>query len=716
LSFIKELKKESYSITGFDAVKNIHPIDSGHYILYGVGHNDSLSTAESWILSFDDSLQEDWVFSGGNLTYKNIESLLEIADNRYLICGYTWSDIEANYNSWLSTIDSSGNLYWEEISKKPGNDFFSSLAQMKDGQYVTCGKAQPSSADAGNMWVMTFNYSESEASLKKSESEDSNGFIFPFLKIDNQNFFELSGDGILDAGERGNLNFDVLNIGRGTAHNLSVKVEHLTSERNLTIQVPNGLGDLAAKRKRPISVQVAADFEVQSMKRMIQVIVHDESEYYSDPAIFPIETREYQYPDILVDTIAIDDGHDLGTSGNANSCIEAGETIKIIAILRNLGKRVAENVNTVFYYYQDSDYIVSRDIDHSFSLGNIDAGTFKDVSCCLTIPEEYDNEIIPLGIMVDYENRNQIEEVEKQFAIPMREKLPNISELDLDDDGSQDTTEVEIAVNVDLNIEETDMDGSNTLAVVIGIEDYRNIDSPAQYAFQDANVFSTYAKKIFGIPDENLIELFNEDATYVNIACLFSEEEVGTIESHPRMQEDSGEIELLFYYAGHGLVDNSGTQYLASYDAVQQNMAVSCYSIDRMISALSRLNVHSTLIVLDACFSGRDRTGRELLVGRDAVWKAKDPHLAQNNISILSATDPSQIAGVYEDMKHGLFTYYLLNGLRGEARGDNRVLTLEELFKYIREKVTNYAYFHGNHGPQTPQLLPPDRNKVLVKY
>jgi len=55
---------------------------------------------------------------------------------------------------------------------------------------------------------------------------------------------------------------------------------------------------------------------------------------------------------------------------------------------------------------------------------------------------------------------------------------------------------------------------------------------------------------------------------------------------------------------------------------------------------------------------------------------------------------------------HGLFTHYLLTGLRGEADTDrNGTVTLKEVFPYVREHVAHTAVEELNRE-QTPVLLP----------
>lgn len=72
------------------------------------------------------------------------------------------------------------------------------------------------------------------------------------------------------------------------------------------------------------------------------------------------------------------------------------------------------------------------------------------------------------------------------------------------------------------------------------------------------------------------------------------------------------------------------------------------------------------------------------------------------------------MANVYEDQQHGLFTYYLMKGLRGEADADNdKNITQQELNNYLRQNVTSIS--RRLDREQEPQLMSSDPKRVIVK-
>jgi uncharacterized caspase-like protein len=77
---------------------------------------------------------------------------------------------------------------------------------------------------------------------------------------------------------------------------------------------------------------------------------------------------------------------------------------------------------------------------------------------------------------------------------------------------------------------------------------------------------------------------------------------------------------------------------------------------------------------------------------------------ASDKCVVLSASGESETANVLPEVKHGLFTYYLLRGLRGEAASSGEI-TLGGLYDYLRKNVPAEAAAKL-YKEQTPVLAP----------
>ncbi len=71
----------------------------------------------------------------------------------------------------------------------------------------------------------------------------------------------------------------------------------------------------------------------------------------------------------------------------------------------------------------------------------------------------------------------------------------------------------------------------------------------------------------------------------------------------------------------------------------------------------------------------------------------------------MSASSGDQISSAYEEKGHGLFTYFLLKGIKNEdvTRPDGSIKT-DDLFGYIKPQVERIARKQYNNE-QTPQLI-----------
>ena len=76
---------------------------------------------------------------------------------------------------------------------------------------------------------------------------------------------------------------------------------------------------------------------------------------------------------------------------------------------------------------------------------------------------------------------------------------------------------------------------------------------------------------------------------------------------------------------------------------------------------------------------------------------------------ILTASDANEVSMEKDELNHGVFTYYLLEGLRGKADADgDGVITLDEVYKYVSMKVpqaTGQDQHPVKKGEMTGQIV-----------
>lgn len=244
-------------------------------------------------------------------------------------------------------------------------------------------------------------------------------------------------------------------------------------------------------------------------------------------------------------------------------------------------------------------------------------------------------------------------------------------------------------------------------AIVIGIENYRQKLPKADYATSDAMTVAEYLTKVMGYPEENVVTLLNDRASLSDITKYFEK-------WLPNNVEKDGIV--FIYYSGHGAPNpKTGDGYLVPYDGDPTFIAETGYSLKRLYENLGKLQAREIIVALDSCFSGVG--GRSVLAkgARPLVMQMETFQIPQK-IVVLSAASGDQISSTYEEKGHGLFTYFMLKGIKGEGdtNGDGKI-EIGELFDYIKPQVERIARKTYNNE-QTPQLIAPaEKLKMLLR-
>lgn len=243
--------------------------------------------------------------------------------------------------------------------------------------------------------------------------------------------------------------------------------------------------------------------------------------------------------------------------------------------------------------------------------------------------------------------------------------------------------------SVDRNIPKATVINSKTFAVIIGNENYQRV-SKVSYALNDAKIFANYCQKTLGIPVNN-IRYYN-DATYgIMLSALKDIKSIA--------DSYSGNINVIFYYAGHGLPNETGrSTYLLPIDTDGSQTEV-CLATNRLYQILNDLHARSVIIFMDACFSGSQRGDGMLASARGVALKVKTD-VPQGNVVVFSAASGDETAFPYKEKGHGMFTYFLLKKLQ-ETKGQ---VTLGELEDYIATNVGQQSVVI-NRKKQTPTVI-----------
>ena len=241
---------------------------------------------------------------------------------------------------------------------------------------------------------------------------------------------------------------------------------------------------------------------------------------------------------------------------------------------------------------------------------------------------------------------------------------------------------------IDKDIPVSSVNSSNTFAFIIGNENYQNVAS-VPFAANDAKIFSEYCHKTLGLPKENIKVYI--DATYGKI--------LGALSTLKQIsQAYKGDINVIFYYAGHGVPNEKNNEaYLLPADATP-SMLEACLPLSSLYSSIGSIDAKQAIVFMDACFSGSRRENGMIVSARGIAIKPKKD-IVTGNVVVFSAADGSETAYPYKEKGHGLFTYFLLKKLK-ESRGN---VTLGDLADYVKTNVSQKSIVVNNKS-QTPTI------------
>jgi tetratricopeptide (TPR) repeat protein len=302
--------------------------------------------------------------------------------------------------------------------------------------------------------------------------------------------------------------------------------------------------------------------------------------------------------------------------------------------------------------------------------------------------------VTPVGNSYRYDNKEALNYAETKVDIhfdPIDNQMFAQTGQTSSDATKIKSQEIQIgSSDVDVNIPESGVNSDNTFAVIISNENY-NMVAKVPMALNDGMTFNRYCEKVLGIPKNNI--RFYPDASYgVMLRAMRDIKDIALAYSD--------NIKVVFYYAGHGIPNESTKDaFLLPVDA-DGTQTEGCYSLSKLYSELGGLNAKSVVVFLDACFSGAKRDGGMLASARGVALKVKkeDP---KGNMVVFSAASGDETAFPYKEKGHGLFTYFLLKKLQ-ESKGN---VSLKDLGDYIIENVKQQSVV-VNRKVQTPTILP----------
>jgi hypothetical protein len=230
-------------------------------------------------------------------------------------------------------------------------------------------------------------------------------------------------------------------------------------------------------------------------------------------------------------------------------------------------------------------------------------------------------------------------------------------------------------------------------ALIVGIGSFtdKNIE-PLRYTASDAQSFrdALVDPRIGGFPADHVHSLMNDDATTKNIKMQLN-----------WLARSAGPNDIVVVYvATHGSsrdLDTVGVNYIVTHDTeIGANIdpdslyATALPMVEISNAIATRVKARRAAIFLDTCYSGNATKQDTRLIAPGIKNASPSPetlsHITQGEGRMVFAAAGTEQESLESDtLKHGFFTYYLVEALRQQGGA----APLSRIFQYTQQHVTD---------------------------
>lgn len=218
-------------------------------------------------------------------------------------------------------------------------------------------------------------------------------------------------------------------------------------------------------------------------------------------------------------------------------------------------------------------------------------------------------------------------------------------------------------------------------AVLIGVDVYEDTHAlpTLKYCAADCKLLQQALGRAGGFPAEHVLPITGESGRSDHLPRR------SNIIAQLRAWAQRPEEDDLFLvvFCGHAR-EVDGSVYLLPGDARVAELELTGLPVSFIMATLKGCPARSKLLFLDACHSG---SGRDSTVMSEAFAG----QLRAEGVTVLSACKVNEVAHECDDLKHGVFSYFLARGLEGAALGPSGAVTADGLYRFVHREVVGWA-------------------------
>lgn len=489
-------------------------------------------------------------------------------------------------------------------------------------------------------------------------------------------FVDQDNNNVIDANEKCQIRFQIANTGRGNGYGCVARTTFTGNTQGIAISDVR-LPVIPAGSKQWVNIPIAANAFTQTGEIALNIIVDEPNGFATERIESVIGTHKLKTPFVNVVSYKV--------LGPASGTLERRKPFNLQVIVQNTDQGEAQNVKVCITIPNNVNRIGGE--TERVTIASLKAGESRTLEYELIANQEA-AEKMDIQIAISEKQGKYAEGA----SIPLKfgQHIGGSIAMNVQrQDHEVEIKRASLVSAVDENIPISNRKNTTTFAVIIANENYQSVAS-VPFALNDGNIFREYCLKTLGIPEKQIKYVPNATGNQIKA-------QVNWLQTICEVFEDA---QIIFYYAGHGIPDESSrTAYLLPVDGLGTDVTTG-YKLDDLYSALGNIPANNVTVFMDACFSGSKREQGMLASARGVAIKARSG-MPQGNMVVFTAAQGDETAYPNNDEKHGMFTYFLLKKLQ-ETKGD---VTLQELGEYITKNVSQQSILL-NGKSQTPCVTP----------
>lgn len=369
---------------------------------------------------------------------------------------------------------------------------------------------------------------------------------------------------------------------------------------------------------------------------------------------------------------------------NRNHVLEIGEAFSVEVDVYNEGPHPAQQVEI---HIEGTSGMVEQ-LGSPLRLGTVPGGEHRRVVVAGTTRPSEPTEQADLTLSLQAQDSHAKLPTPKKFIMAVRAPREEVAVL---------------SVGVDQPPPRVKGTGQpDAVGLAIGIGSFRDATvASGPYAVRDATVMAGYFRQASGIPADRVKVLTDGQALRDDLAALFESWLPGKVKPTST---------VYVYFSGRAVVEpGTGAVSLVPYDG-KPSGPQRLYPLSRLHATLASLPIERAILLLEVSL---EPTGPITGAPLTPRWDVDEREIPRGKIIQVIGNTAIQDAHDYQAGQHGLFTYYLLKGMRGEAdpKQTGRIL-LRELCRYVQAQVQQRA--QAEFGNRQAPVCQPSPGTILA--